>query len=60
MRGLIEEQLQAESEPTYRVSHEFLENIGCLSPDQLPDYEALRHHPELEKALMELGGAMKI
>lgn len=54
VRGLIEETANETSEPTYQVTHEFLGHLGVTQVATLPDFEMLRHHPDLERAIEEL------
>lgn len=60
MRGLIEEQAKEGTEPTYQVTHALLGHLGVTNVATLPDFEALRHHPDLEKALAELAAVPKV
>ncbi|MFH0928467.1 MAG: SMC-Scp complex subunit ScpB [bacterium] len=54
LRGLIEERPDDRGEMVYLVTPDFLGFLGITSLEQLPDYQALRHHPDLEKALLEI------
>ncbi|MEI7741018.1 MAG: SMC-Scp complex subunit ScpB [bacterium] len=54
VRGLIEEIQNANGELTYQVTHAFLGHLGVTGVATLPEYETLRHHPDLERALSEL------
>jgi len=54
VRGLVEEGKDEKGELTYSVTHAFLAHLGLTSTSSLQDYEALRNHPELVKALQEL------
>jgi len=50
MRGLIEE-LSETTEPSYRVTMEFMRFLGARSLSDLPDYETLRRDKRLEDIL---------
>lgn len=54
-RGLIEAQEDAERKSTvYSVTFDFMRFLGISSMSGLPDYENLRHHEFVEKALEAL------
>lgn len=54
VRGLVEEGKNEAGELVYEVTHAFLAHLGIAKLTDLPEYDGLRHHPELEKALREL------
>jgi segregation and condensation protein B len=57
VRGLIEETPNEHGEPTYQTTHALLGHLGVTNITTLPDYESLRHHPDLERAIAELQSA---
>lgn len=53
IRGLIEEKYEkAKDETYYSVSLDFLRHLGLTSLAQLPDYERLRRHDNIERVLV--------
>lgn len=51
IRGLIEE-VDCEGGTRYEVTHDFLRFLGVKSPNELPEYEKLHTHEDIE-ALLE-------
>jgi len=54
-RGLVEMQDDSEKRmPVYSITFDFMRFLGISSMSQLPEYEKLRHHEFVEKALEAL------
>jgi segregation and condensation protein B len=54
-RGLVEVREDADKHmPVYSITFDFMRFLGISSMSQLPDYEKLRHHEFVEKALEAL------
>ena len=52
LRGLVEEkEIQEKIMPVYTLSFEALRHLGIVSSSQLPDYENLRKHDNIEHVL---------
>lgn len=52
IRGFVtEEQDKERLQPVYRVSHEFLQALGCRRLEELPDYEAFAHNEKIAELL---------
>lgn len=52
IRGFIIEEMDKERlQPTYQLSHEFLQHIGVNNIEDLPDYEDFRHNEQIEALL---------
>lgn len=53
IRGLVQDSEKGGAK-YYEVTHDFISNLGCSSVEELPDYEALRHHENIERVVANM------